>query len=143
MGKPWNPQQQKFCDVYLANGYKATDAYRVAYPGVKESTVRTNAYALLKKPYVQEYIQERRKAIYDSLAIDAEHIAEELASIAFAEKGDETYTTQFKLKALDLLQKQLGLQNQKVNIDADVNAGVTIVEDYGNPEDNQTIRDYR
>ena len=35
MGKPWNPQQQKFCDVYLANGYKATDAYRVAYPEEK------------------------------------------------------------------------------------------------------------
>jgi len=37
----------------------------------------------------------------------------EIAEIAFAEKGDEIYTTANKVKALELLCKVLGLQVSK------------------------------
>jgi hypothetical protein len=40
-------------------------------------------------------------------------VAQELAMIAFAEKTDEIYNVNAKLKALDLLSKNLGLQIQK------------------------------
>ena len=40
-------------------------------------------------------------------------VAQELATIAFCEKGDEVYTVNAKLKALELLSKNLGLQTQK------------------------------
>lgn len=47
--------------------------------------------------------------------------------MAFAEKGDDDYTANIKLKALELIQKQLGLQTQK--IDANVNQETTIIVD--------------
>lgn len=49
---------------------------------------------------------------------------EELTTIAFAAKGDKDYNANAKLKALDLLQKQLGLQTQKIQ--ADVNTDIVI-----------------
>lgn len=127
--------QQRFADEYLANGYNAAAAYRVAYPNASDASAKAVAYRVLKYPDVKKYIDERRNLIYDSLAIDAAHIAEQLASIAFAEKGDEVYNVQAKIKALDLLQKQLGLQTKNQNISADVVGQVTIVEDLPN-EDN-------
>lgn len=127
--------QQRFADEYLANGYNAAAAYRVAYPNASDASAKAVAYRVLKYPDVKKYIDERRNLIYDSLAIDAAHIAEQLASIAFAEKGDEVYNVQAKIKALDLLQKQLGLQTKNQNISADVAGQVTIVEDLPN-EDN-------
>ena len=51
-------------------------------------------------------------------------VMSKLAEIAFSEKGDSDYTTKDKLKALDLLQKQLGLQKQK--LEADVNTDIII-----------------
>lgn len=131
------PAQQRFADEYLANGYKAIPAYKVAYPGCADSTAKSCAWKVLKYPEVKAYIDERRHQIYESLAIDAEHIASELADMAFAAKGDEEYSAQVKLKALDLLQKQLGLQTKNQNINADVNAAVQIVEDLPD-EDNKT-----
>lgn len=127
--------QQRFADEYLANGYNAAAAYRVAYPNASDASAKAVAYRVLKYPDVKKYIDERRNLIYDSLAIDAAHIAEQLASIAFAEKGDEVYNVQAKIKALDLLQKQLGLQTKNQNISADAAGQVTIVEDLPN-EDN-------
>ena len=47
--------------------------------------------------------------------------------MAFAEKGDDDYTASIKLKAIELIQKQLGLQSQK--IEANVNQETTIVVD--------------
>ena len=48
--------------------------------------------------------------------------------MAFAEKGDEDYTANIKLKALDLLQKQLGLQTQKVEADISTDINIVIEE---------------
>lgn len=107
-------KQKKFCDEYIANGFKPLDAYYAAYGKKPNNNKPSYPYTLLKIPQVKEYIQNRRQEIYDSLHIDAIRIAEELASIAFAEKGDEIYSTSFKLKALEILSKNLGLQTPKV-----------------------------
>ena len=108
-------QQKNFCEQYLANGYNARAAYFAAFQNADKSNKGPSyPYTLLKKPEIKEYIDKRRKEIYESLNIDANRIAQEIADIAFADKGDEVYNTSSKLKALELLQKQFGLQNQKI-----------------------------
>ena len=108
-------QQKQFCENYLANGYNATKAYFDAYPDANKNNSKPSyPFQLLKRDDVKEYIYNRKKEIYESLNIDAERIAQELAEMAFAAKGDEVYSASVKLKALELLQKQFGLQNQKI-----------------------------
>lgn len=108
-------QQKQFCENYLANGYNVVQAYFDAFPDADTNNPKPSyPYVLMKKPEIKEYIDGRRKEIYESLNIDAERIAQELADMAFAAKGDEKYSASVKLKALELLQKQFGLQNQKI-----------------------------
>lgn len=107
-------QQKQFCENYLANGYNVVQAYFDAFPDADKNNPKPSyPYVLMKKPEIKTYIDNRRKEIYESLNIDAERIAQELADMAFAAKGDEKYGASVKLKALELLQKQFGLQNQK------------------------------
>lgn len=80
-------------------------------------TARGQASKVLRKPEAIEYIQEVQRKSYQEAGITAERIALELADMAF--NKDEKYPPTAKAKALDLLQKQLGLQTQKV--DANVN----------------------
>ena len=113
--------QINLCETYLSNGNNALDAYFAAFPNADKTNRRPSyPYTLLKKPEIKEYIEKRRGEIYDSLNIDANRIANEIASIAFAEKGDDIYTVNAKLKALELLQKQFGLQNQKIETKQEV-----------------------
>lgn len=111
-------RQKLFCETYIANGYNAQGAYYIAFPdkngGKKANKKPSYPYILLKNPEIKQYIQQRREEIYNSLNLDGQRIAQELAEIAFAPKGDEIYGTQYKLKALELLSKNLGLQTQKV-----------------------------
>lgn len=73
-----------------------------------------------------KYKEERLQEIYDEANINAQTIALRLASIAFDNRDENTSSA---LKAIDLLQKQLGLQNKNINLDADINAAVQIIED--------------
>jgi phage terminase small subunit len=108
-------KQKQFADLYLSNGYKPLDAYFEAFPDADKSNKHPSyPYTLLKLPQVKEYIEQRRQEIYESLNIDAYRIAERLAEIGFADKEDKVYNVGSRLKALELLQKQLGLQNQKI-----------------------------
>lgn len=116
-------KERAFIDVYLTNGFRKADAYMSVWD-CAESTARTQAYITFKRPEVQEYLEKRKAEIYHNVAVDAEMVMSKLAEIAFSEKGDSDYTTKDKLKALDLLQKQLGLQKQK--LEADVNTDIVI-----------------
>ena len=108
-------KQIAFCEEYVANGYKAIEAYAVAYPNSSENSLRSNPYQLLQNPKVKVYIRELQSQRFEALNISADRIACELAGMAFSE-FDDNNTAASKLKALDLLQKQLGLQNQKVEL---------------------------
>ena len=102
-----------FCHAYALENLSARQAYLKAYD-CKESTASTAGWKLLYKPEIKEYIAELQKQAFQAACISAEKVALHLAEIAFSDKNDEVYKTQDKLKALDLLQKQLGLQRQKV-----------------------------
>lgn len=114
-------KQKRFCEEYIANGFNARKAYFTAFPNCnKENKQPSYPYMLLKNPEVKEYIETRRKEIYESLNIDAERVAIRLSEIAFALKEDEHYNVSAQLKAIELLQKQLGLQTQKIEAKQEV-----------------------
>lgn len=106
-----SPKQRLFCEEYLANGMNAAAAYRKIYNKEQDHGY---AWQLMKKPEVKEYIEARRKEMYDTYNIDAMRVMEEIAHIAFDDVSPEEkmcYT--YKLKALELLSKNLNLQQVK------------------------------
>ena len=123
-----NGKQQAFCEEYVANGYNAQKAYAVVYDCWNEASLRSNTCRLLRNDKVKEYIRELQKERFEALNISAERVAEKLADIAFAEKDDNYYNATAQLKALDLLQKQMGLQTQKVDANVSTEINVNLVE---------------
>lgn len=122
-------QQTRFVEEYVSNGYKPSAAYLVAYNATVESAHK-NASTLLKKPEVQSYMQFLQKDRIKAQGITAERILEELSQMAFAEKGDEHYNATVKLKAMDLLQKQMGLQKQQIKAEVEQNQEIRVtIED--------------
>ena len=116
-------KEQKFCEEYVANGGNASRAYFAAYDTTMEYA-RKEYCKVFRKPEVKAYIEALQKEAFAAACINAERVALKLSEIAFAEKGDKEYNTTAQLKALDLLQKQLGLQKQ--HIDADLHSTINI-----------------
>lgn len=103
-------KQRLFCDLYIANGFKAKQAYLEAY-GSRENNDPSYPYTLLAKQEIKDYIEEKRNKLYSSLNIDAIRVMEETAKIAFG--NDSSVPIGVKLKALELLSKNLNLQTLK------------------------------
>jgi phage terminase small subunit len=120
-------KEKLFCEEYVANGGNASQAYYAVYDTTKENA-RKLYCKVMKKPEVKEYIQELQKAAFEAACINAERVGLKLAEIAFAAKGDEDYPASAQLKALDLLQKQLGLQHQHIDADLHTDINITIEE---------------
>lgn len=116
-------KETAFAEEYVRNGGNATQAYLFAYE-CSYSTAHKEGWRVLKRDGVKEYITQLQKEAFDAACINAERVALKLAEIAFADKDDEAYGPSSQLKALDLLQKQLGIQHTK--IEADVNTDVII-----------------
>lgn len=123
-----NQRQEQFCEAYIANGYNATQAYLTAYGGTYE-TANGAGCRLLRNPDVLNYIRWLQKDALEQKQVTAERIALELANMAFAQKGDEDYPAGIKIKALDLLQKQFGLQQQKIKADVDSDQTIRVTID--------------
>lgn len=76
-------QQQRFCDLYLANGLNASKAYKEAYPSCKtDLSARTNAARLLTNDNVSAYLAEKAEKASKSAQLDAEWIISRLMTIA-------------------------------------------------------------
>lgn len=120
-----NEKQRKFCELYVSNGYKQGEAYLEAYGLTDIDSARAGACRILKNQKIREYITQLQKEAFEAQCINAERVATKLAEIAFAQKDDQYYTAPNQLKALDLLQKQLGLQNQKIEMSSqDININI-------------------
>ena len=117
-------KEKAFCEEYVANGGNASRAYFAAYDTSSIENARKAYCKVFRKPEVKEYIRELQKEAFAAACISAERVALKLADIAFADKEDEQYNATAQLKALDLLQKQLGLQKQ--HIEADVHTSIEI-----------------
>lgn len=118
-------KEKAFCEEYVANGGNASRAYYFAYDTTKENA-RKLYCKVFRKPEVKAYIEALQKEAFAAACINAERVALKLADIAFADKEDEIYNTTAQLKALDLLQKQLGLQKQKIDADITTDINITI-----------------
>lgn len=116
-------KEKAFAEEYVRNGGNATQAYLAAYDACY-NTAKAEGWRTLKRPGVKEYVTQLQKDAYAAACINAERVALKLAEIAFADKEDEAYGPSSQLKALDLLQKQLGLQHQKV--EADISTDIII-----------------
>lgn len=121
-------KEKQFIYAYMSNGYNAVKAYMFAFDAPQQ-TADKNSYKVYNRPIVKQEIQRLIEEKCASLNITAERIIEELATMAFAQKGDEDYNATIKARALDLLQKQLGLQNQKVNAQIDNKTTITVTID--------------
>ena len=120
-----NEKQRKFCELYVSNGYKQGEAYLEAYGLTDMDSARAGACRILKNQKIREYITQLQKEAFEAQCINAERVATKLAEIAFADKSDQYYTAPNQLKALDVLQKQLGLQNQKIEMSSqDININI-------------------
>lgn len=122
-----NARDKRFCEEYVANGYNASKAYLVTHD-VAQSTAGNSGYRLLKKASIQNYIRELEKDIFTNNHINAEHIANELATMAFREiTKEDSLSYNDKIKALELLGKQLSLYTQKVDMAGSADININIV----------------
>lgn len=120
-------KERNFCEEYVRNGGNASRAYFYAYDTTKENA-RKGYAKVIKKPRVKAYIEELQKAEFAAACITAERIGLKLAQIAFADKDDEAYNAAAQIKALDLLQRQLGLQKQHIEAELHTDINITIDE---------------
>ena len=112
-------KMKKFCEEY-ARTYNATQSYLTAYPNAGYDTAKATGWQLLRDQRVKNYLTQLEKEAFEANRINYERIANELAEMAFNKETAEN----IRLRAMDLLQKQLGLQTQKV--DAKVNGDINI-----------------
>lgn len=117
-------KEKAFCEEYANNGYNASRAYQLVYECSIEDA-RKRYCKTFRKQEVKDYIKELQRESFERACITAERVALKLGEIAFTGKGDDYYNAQAQLKALDLLQKQLGLQKQ--HLEAEVNTDIHII----------------
>jgi phage terminase small subunit len=120
-------KEKAFCEEYIQNGCNASRAYCSIY-GCSIEDARKRYCKTFRKPEIKEYITALQKEAFEEACITAERVALKLSDIAFADKKDEDYPVSAQLKALDLLQKQLGLQHQKIEADISTDINITIEE---------------
>ena len=105
-------KQKLFCENYVSNGYKLQKAYMDAF-GASPEVANANQWKLMKKDAIKNYIREVQHERFEALHITADSIVAQLRDIALSE--DASYME--RMKALELIQKQMGLQTQKVEAD--------------------------
>lgn len=104
-----NKKHIMFITEYCSNGANATDAYKKAYPGVKESAVAASASRLLKKADIASEINKQlnaqRQALAQNTIIEKTDMANKLYYIV--EKNIDAFPPS-ALKAIEILNKMYG-----------------------------------
>lgn len=122
-------KNKRFAEEYI-KCYNATKAYNIAYQNDNMATCNAQGYRVLKNPAVKQYIAILQKEAVERYGDLAEVIAKELAENIVSRDLDGKHLPDWQ-KSVDLLQKQLSLQNQKISADInnDVQIEVKINED--------------
>lgn len=102
-------KQIAFCEEYVKH-YNKMAAYRSAYPDASDATVARNACKMLKMPKIAAYVEELQKEILRQAALTPAKLLIKLNSII----DDGEASNSEKMKAIELLQKQMGLSTQKI-----------------------------
>ena len=109
-------KERKFCDEYVKT-YNAGQAYMAVYD-CKKNTALSDGYKMLKRPAIIEYIKELQQALVERYADAASIILNELMEDITFRDADNNHSPTW-LKSVDLVQKQLGLQKLKADIQAE------------------------
>lgn len=121
------PLQRKFCEEYVKD-FNLTQAYIRAGGSKNYKTANCEGWKLMQRPEIKAEVERIQKALYDAQMVNYERIAGALAQIAFGSDSEAN-----RLKALALLQKQLGLDQIKVTADVnqtiDIKVGITDDDD--------------
>lgn len=105
MARRMTAQQQKFAEGYLAS----SNGYRSALAAGYSESVANNAYQILKKPQVAEYVKKRQAELARE-CVDVERVLRELASIAFSDAGDYVEVEDGQVRVRDT--KALGAEKR-------------------------------
>ena len=119
------PKELEFLYAYIKHDFNAAAAYREVFPENSESTAKYAPYRILKRPHVKEALRGLVSEILGDQEVLANRALLKLEEIAFSDKRDEYYAAGAQLKAIELIQKQLGVQTQ--NIKADVKGETQVV----------------
>ena len=120
-------RQMKFCEEYAICG-NGTQSYLIAFETENRKTARDNASKLLAKPEIQEYVKEVRKEYISRVGDKAEFLAAQLIDEISWRDEDGKKSPNWAV-AINLLQKQCGLQQTKVDaIVSTPNISITIGE---------------
>lgn len=138
-------KQQRFCDEYLIDLNATQAAIRAGY---SEKTAGVIGGENLKKPYIQNYIQERMEAKEKQLIADQDEVLRYLTSVlrgesqsteivvegvgegcSAARKMLKEPSEKDRLKAAELLGKRYGLYTEKVDVDGAIPVVISGADD--------------
>ena len=110
------PKQKKFVEEYVKD-YNKTQAYKRAYNmDMSDEVAFQSAYRILKTDEAINYLHALQDEILRQSGLNATYILNGLKEIY----EDPTSTKAEKMKAADLMSKNMGLQTQKVETTAKV-----------------------
>lgn len=117
------PRQKAFVEEYVRD-YNKTQAYKRACksPDMPDDTAYKGAYRILKTDEAINYMHELQDEILRQSGLNATYILNGLREIY----EDPTSTKAEKIKAADLMSKNLGLQTQKIELDKAIEIKVGI-----------------
>ena len=104
-------KQQRFVDEYLIDLNATQAAIRAGYSA---KTADVIGYENLRKPQIMEIIEQAMQKREKRTEITQDRVLEELADIAFNDGG--TQKTSDRLKALDLIGRNLGMFKEKIEL---------------------------
>lgn len=115
------PKQEKFCMEYIATG-DSLIAYKAAgyAPGKNHSDTRRRASTLLKKPKIEQRINDLREVAIDRMAWSADHVLQRLDEVYqhALQNGDYTNAN----RSVENVAKHLGMfvdrSEQKIKMGA-------------------------
>ena len=112
-----SPKDRKFVEEYFKD-YNKTAAYKrfVNKPDMTDDAAYNAAYKILRKDACIEYLHQLQEEALKQSGLNATKILNMLEDIA----NDPTSTKTERMKAADLMSKNLGLQTQKVESTAKV-----------------------
>lgn len=116
------PKQKKFVEEYVKD-YNKTQAYKRAYnPEMSDEVAFQSAYRILKTDEAINYLHALQDEILRQSGLNATYILNGLREIY----EDPKSTRAEKLKAADLMSKNMGLQTQKIELDKAIEIKVGI-----------------
>jgi len=103
-----SPKQEKFCMEYIATGDSLT-AYKAAgyAPGKNHADTRRRASTLLKRPKIEQRINDLREVALDRMAWSADHVLQRLDEVYQHALSNGDYTN--ANRSVENVAKHLGM----------------------------------